>query len=182
MKRFMLQRIEAVWQGLTAGPSHHDIFLAGLLFLPYSAAALLIGTKGGVFQFELLRPEKPIHFILPITLVLFPCLPEEVFFRGLLLPRKNLALWTRRNIVFIVISSLLFVAWHPLNALLVNTSAIQLFRNACFLAIVFLLGIICAVTYMQSGSLWIPVTIHWLTVFVWVFFLGGRNKVLEFIK
>jgi predicted Abi (CAAX) family protease len=30
-----------------------------------------------------------------------------------------------------------------------------------------------------SRCLWMPIIIHWLTVVVWVIFLGGRNKLLE---
>ena len=47
------------------------------------------------------------------------------------------------------------------------------------LLIVALLGITCSVSYVLSRSLWTPIIIHWLTVVVWVIFLGGRNKLLE---
>jgi predicted Abi (CAAX) family protease len=76
-------------------------------------------------------------------------------------------------------STLLFVAWHPLNALTINPSAPALFLDPAFLLISAALGITCGYSYVVSKSLWVPVLIHWATVVVWVFFLGGRNLVLE---
>ncbi|WP_366517676.1 CPBP family glutamic-type intramembrane protease [uncultured Marinobacter sp.] len=41
------------------------------------------------------------------------------------------------------------------------------------------MGITCGYAYVLSRSIWVPVIIHWVTVTVWVLFLGGRNLVLE---
>jgi predicted Abi (CAAX) family protease len=71
------------------------------------------------------------------------------------------------------------VAWHPLNALTINTGAQEVFLNPSFLVVVFCLGLACSLSYIYSKSLWAPVVIHWLTVFIWVFFLGGRNLMLK---
>ena len=75
--------------------------------------------------------------------------------------------------------TLLFVAWHPLNAATINPSAPTIFFDPAFLAITAVLGITCGYGYVVSKSLWVPVLIHWATVVAWVFFLGGRNLVLE---
>ena len=72
-----------------------------------------------------------------------------------------------------------FTAWHPLNAWLLNPGGRTFFYDPWFLAIVFLLGLTCGATYVASRSLWVPVVIHWATVLIWVFFLGGRNLVKE---
>jgi len=45
------------------------------------------------------------------------------------------------------------------------------------MVIVALLGLTCAVQRLRTGSLWLPMATHWLTVVVWNLFLG-RN--LEF--
>ena len=79
----------------------------------------------------------------------------------------------------ILLSTLAFVAWHPLNALLLNHSAIPLFLNPWFLVITAALGITCGYGYVVSRSIWVPVIIHWTTVCAWVLLLGGRNLVLE---
>ena len=178
-KTFIEQRVHDVLHGLTALPKRKDFLFAATLFVIYSIIVLLIGFSTEVFTFSLLIPEKAIHYLLPITLIFFPCIPEELFFRGAMLPRKKLNLTISKQLIYSLGSSVLFVLWHPVNAYLINYSAIPLFTNIYFLVIVFLLGMVCAITYLQSGSLWIPILIHWLTVSSWVFFLGGRNKVLE---
>ncbi|MCI5125432.1 MAG: CPBP family intramembrane metalloprotease, partial [Candidatus Electrothrix sp. AR5] len=48
-----------------------------------------------------------------------------------------------------------------------------------FLVIVFCLGIVCSLAYILSRSLWVPIIIHWLTVVIWVLFLGGRNLLVK---
>jgi predicted Abi (CAAX) family protease len=175
-------RLQDVKQGFVTFPNKKDLIFAGSLFILYAIAAIFIGFSKGIFTFDLLYPEHPTHYLLPFSLVIFPCISEELFFRGFLLPHKNRQLKFKYYFIYSVVSVLLFVMWHPFNAFLFNNSAIPLFTDLSFLLIVLLLGIVCTVSYMQSGSLWIPILLHWLTVFVWVFFLGGRNKVLEIIK
>ncbi len=55
----------------------------------------------------------------------------------------------------------------------------SLFLNPWFLVITGALGVTCGYGYALSRSIWVPVIIHWVTVSVWVLFLGGRNLVLE---
>ena len=182
VKTLFKHRLQDVKLGLTTFPKKKDLIFAGSLFIIYSIAVLLLGYFTDVFKFDLLHPEHVIHYLLPLSLVIFPCIPEEIFFRGLLLPHKKHNIKFPNYFVYSVVSIILFVAWHPFNAYLFNNSAIPLFTDLYFLLIVFLLGIVCTITYLQSGSLWIPILLHWLTVFSWVFFLGGRNKVLEIVK
>ena len=85
-----------------------------------------------------------------------------------------------KHIVFMVLlSALVFVAWHPLNAMTINPGAREIFLNPYFLFIAFLLGITCSISYIYSRSLWAPVFIHWFTVLIWILFLGGRNLIIE---
>jgi predicted Abi (CAAX) family protease len=79
----------------------------------------------------------------------------------------------------VAISTLVFVAWHPFNALAFNPTAVPLFLNPWFLVIVGAMGVTCGYAYVLSRSVWVPVIIHWAAVTVWVLFLGGRNLVLE---
>lgn len=145
--------------------------------LVYGIAALAIGFASGIYTFELLDVAK--FWYLPLTLLLFPSIPEEFFFRGLLIPRNGLELPWQRSVSYVIFSAFAFTIWHPLNALTVNPTAQQFFLDPYFLTIVFLLGITCGVSYLLSRSIWVPVLIHWLTVVIWVLFLGGRNLVLE---
>jgi len=82
-------------------------------------------------------------------------------------------------LLFTLLSATLFTLWHPLNALTINPGAEALFCNPGFLLIVFCLGGVCSLSYIASRSLWVPIIIHWLTVVVWVLFLGGRNLLLQ---
>ena len=85
----------------------------------------------------------------------------------------------KRIAFYLLLSTAVFVAWHPLNAITINPAAAPIFLNPYFLLITTLLSITCAVSYIFSQSLWVPVIIHWSTVVIWVIFLGGRNKILE---
>ena len=143
----------------------------------YAATALSIGFGSGLFRAEPIAP--PSMPLLVVTLFVFPSLLEEAFFRGVLIPRGTLERGTKRAALTIGSSTLLFVAWHPFNALTINPSAPVLFFDPAFLAIAAALGITCGYGYVMSRSLWVPVLIHWATVVVWVFFLGGRNLLLE---
>ena len=143
----------------------------------HAAFALSIGLGSGLFRFELISA-KLVPLLL-VTLFVFPSLLEEAFFRGVLIPRNTIDRGATRSILAITWSTLAFVAWHPLNAATINPSAPLLFFDPVFLLISGALGITCGYSYIVSKSLWVPVLIHWATVVVWVFFLGGRNLVLE---
>lgn len=152
--------------------------LKGLIPVPiYVGASLVIG-----FGAELFSPgviDSPMLFVLPFSLFIFPSLLEEAFFRGILIPNNAASQSKSRIVAYVVLSTAAFVLWHPVNALTINTTAASLFLNPAFLLIVALLGITCSISYIVSRSLWTPIIVHWLTVVIWVIFLGGRNKLLE---
>lgn len=143
----------------------------------FTIIAVSVGLSTGLF-----RPgwmDSPLAPLLPFILFLFPSLLEEAFFRGVLIPRNILASGRVKATWRVVISTLLFVAWHPFNALAFNPTAIPLFLDPWFLVIVGAMGLTCGYAYALSRSIWVPVIIHWAAVTVWVLFLGGRNLVLE---
>ena len=143
----------------------------------YLCASLAIGFHAGLFSVGVI--DYPMSVVLPFSLFIFPSLLEEAFFRGVLIPNAAASQSKSKILTYIAISTAAFVLWHPANALTINTTAATLFLNPAFLLIVTLLGITCSVSYVLSRSLWTPIIIHWLTVVVWVIFLGGRNKLLE---
>jgi predicted Abi (CAAX) family protease len=144
----------------------------------FAIFAAVIGFSVGLLHFAPLISFAALF--LPFTLLVFPSLLEEAFFRGVLIPLDTAERGRGVMVLRIVASTALFVAWHPANALAFNPTAIPLFLDPWFLLIVALLGITCGYAYMVSKSLWVPVLIHWGTVMVWVLVLGGRNLVLEF--
>ncbi|MHC4511597.1 MAG: CPBP family glutamic-type intramembrane protease [Planctomycetota bacterium] len=152
--------------------------LKGLIPVPiYGCASLAIGYYGGLFSPGVVN--SPLLVVLPLALFIFPSLLEEAFFRGVLIPNNAASQSKGRIVAYIVLSTAAFVLWHPANALTINTTAVPLFLNPAFLLIVALLGVTCSISYIVSRSLWTPVIIHWITVVMWVIFLGGRNKLLE---
>ncbi len=158
-------------------PGAAELVRCSGIMLVYGALALLIGFASGIYTVQQLDLQK--FWFLPLTLLLFPAIPEEFFFRGLLIPRDAIDLPWQRSVTYVLFSAFAFTVWHPLNAVTVNPTAQAFFLNGYFLLIVFLLGIACGWTYLLSRSIWVPVLIHWLTVVIWVLFLGGRNLVLE---
>jgi predicted Abi (CAAX) family protease len=152
--------------------------LKSLIPVPvYVCASLAIGSYAGLFSVGII--DHRMSVVLPFSLFVFPSLLEEAFFRGILIPNNAATRSKSRIAAYIAVSTAAFVLWHPANALTINTTAATLFLNPAFLLIVALLGITCSVSYVLSRSLWTPIIIHWLTVVVWVIFLGGRNKILE---
>jgi len=143
----------------------------------YAAISLAIGFSTGLIRLESISAK--LAPLLLVTLFFFPSLLEEAFFRGVLIPRDTLERGAARSVLAIAWSTLLFVAWHPFNAATINPSAPPVFFDPSFLSITATLGATCGYAYVVSKSLWVPVLIHWVTVVMWVFFLGGRNLVLE---
>nr|VFJ67578.1 MAG: CAAX protease self-immunity [Candidatus Kentron sp. FW] len=162
--------------GLKTKPSFpllHVIFPS----IIYAGVALGYGLVSDLFEFELIQSE--FIFILPLSLFLFPSLLEEIIFRGFIIPIDAKEKKWRKKSSYILLSTALFVLWHPFNALTVNQGAREYFLDIRFLFVVTLLGLVCSYTYIHSKSIWVPTIIHWLTVVVWVFLLGGRNLLLE---
>ena len=170
------QLLADLWSAIKTPPGNNFAKCLGIV-LAYSLAALAIGFASGIYTVQLLDIAK--FWYLPLALLLFPSIPEEFFFRGLLIPRNAIDLPWQRSVAYVIFSAFAFTVWHPLNALTINPTAQPFFLDAYFLTIVFLLGIACGTSYLLSRSIWVPVLIHWLTVVVWVLFLGGRNLVLE---
>ncbi len=139
----------------------------------YGAVAFFVGFQSGHFEPGMV--EGRLAFVLPISLFVFPAFLEESSFRGLLIPNGAKERGRKFILSITLLSSTLFTLWHPLNALTINKGAQGIFLDPYFLMIVFCLGVACSLSYIYSKSLWAPVLIHWLTVCVWVLFLGGRN-------
>jgi predicted Abi (CAAX) family protease len=145
-----------------------------LVYGLFLACALPLGLLSG-----LLRPG-----VAPLTrgvtmglglLFVHPAFVEEIVFRGLLLPRDP-ASWSRGRLIAVAVAALVvYVASHPINALLFRPQMFALFASPAYLMMATLLGIACTAAYWISRSIWPPVAMHWLTVAIWIWLLGGRN-------
>ena len=111
-----------------------------------------------------------------VSVLVHPAFVEELIFRALLVPRRTEAmprsgLYARAGLALLV-----YVAAHPLNALLFWPAALPVFANPFYLTLASLLGLTCTAAYLISGSIWPPVAIHWLTVVLWLLLLGGQRR------
>jgi len=162
--------------GLKTAPWHRAM-LSISLFVLFTVIALAIGLSTGLLNYEVI--DSKLVYILPFTLFIFPSMFEELIFRGLIIPNDTASKGAKSILFYSLLSTALFIAWHPLNALTINTTAQGFFLDPWFLVIVFVLGMVCSLGYIFSRSLWVPIIMHWLTVIAWVFLLGGRNLILE---
>jgi predicted Abi (CAAX) family protease len=64
----------------------------------------------------------------------------------------------------------------PLNAITFYKRGYPTFLKPIFLILTGLLGTACTIAYRFTGSLWTITVMHWLTVVVWLFFLGGDDR------
>lgn len=181
-KSFLINRLIDVKRGLTTLPKGEDFLFSIVVFLIYMAVALPVGFCSGFFTIEVLKTDIWLMIALPISLFFIPSLFEEIVFRGLLLPHKSRGISTRPLVLYSICSIVAFIVWHPINAMTINHPAYPMFSNPLFLSLAALMAIACTISYIKTGSLWVPIAIHWLTVMVWVFFLSGRNFVLDIAR
>jgi len=181
-KSFFADRLIDCKRGFVTVPKGPDILFSIVVFLIYIAVALPVGFCSGFFTIEVLKTTNWVMIALPISLFFVPSLFEEIFFRGFLLPHKERKVSIKPLVLYSFFSIAVFIAWHPINAMTINPLAYPMFTNPVFLCLAALLAIACTITYLKTGSLWVPVAIHWLTVVAWVFFLGGRNFLLDIAR
>ncbi len=112
-------------------------------------------------------PDASTMLRLAATLLIVPALGEEILFRGLLIPRRH------AGVAVMALSVLLFVLWHPLQALTVGPPWAAAFLDPFFLTAGTIFGTALARIYSATGSLWLCIFAHWLVVFGWKTFLGG---------
>jgi len=165
-----------VFVALTTFPGLREVLIAMGILLLYGAIALPIGFSSGFLHSTLsshpLIPQgRAIAFAF-----LAPAFTEEFIFRVLPLPhlleRASAIAW----ILWGLLSLLLFILYHPLNALSFYRTGYPTFFNPIFLSLAALLGLACTIAYRLTGSLWVIAFIHWIVVSAWLFALGGKQK------
>lgn len=141
----------------------------------YGLFTLALGLVSGFLQWNPCRSLTTIVKII-VTSLVAPAMLEEIVFRGWLLPDPGAELFFNTYIPWAILSLFLFIVYHPLNALTFFPQGRETFFDPIFLTLAAALGIICTITYYQTGSLWLPVLIHWLTVVIWLLCFGGLAK------
>ena len=146
----------------------------GLLII-YSMVGIPLGFKTNFLSFTPYFLTREGIFA-SIRGFFFPALGEEILMRVFLLPHPTERVLPSSWLIWAGISVFIFIIYHPLNALTFYKRGNPTFRKPVFLTLAGLLGLICALAYYFTGSLLIVAFIHWLVVVVWLFILGGRNK------
>jgi predicted Abi (CAAX) family protease len=159
---------------LTTIPGWRTWGRCALVYLIFLICAVPIGMSTG-----LLRPGLP-HAALTqmlatsLIVLVHPAFVEELIFRVILLPRDAAVMRRGRLLALAALALTLYVASHPINAMIFRPQVLGLFTSVPYLTITALLGVACTVAYFISRSIWPPVLIHWLTVVLWLWLLGGE--------
>jgi predicted Abi (CAAX) family protease len=174
MRSLAERRWRDLREALTTIPHWRTWRTCAFVYCLFLVCAVPIGLLSG-----LLRPSLP--NLSPAEMIgtglLFfvqPALAEEIVFRGLLLPRRADSMSRGRLFVVAGAALVVYVAAHPLNALLFRSGALTLFESPVYLVLAALLGLACTATYLISQSIWPPVALHWVTVVGWFWLLGGQ--------
>lgn len=149
--------------------------IALLLLCCYAVVALPIGFQSGFLQGH--RCDDHIIPKVLFTALWTPAITEELLFRVLLFPHPSESANLGIQLLWGILSLILFILYHPLNALTFYPAGLRTFFHPVFLTLAALLGLICTLSYAQSGSLWPPVFIHWVIVVLWLLVFGGYQRV-----
>jgi predicted Abi (CAAX) family protease len=146
----------------------------GMVYGLFLICALPVGLLSGLVRVDAAPLTRNELLGSGLLLLMHPALAEELVFRGLLLPRDGRS-WPRGRLMLVAGTALaVYVASHPINALLFRPQVLGLFESTPYLVLATLLGLTCTATYLISRSIWPPVAIHWLTVVIWIWCLGGQ--------
>ncbi|MEO9601472.1 CPBP family glutamic-type intramembrane protease [Parasphingorhabdus sp.] len=164
----LIAAIKQTWRALQIWPDAGRWKAALVVALPAAAIIAFAGYLDGWLRFD---PVVDLQLALIAALILFfvPALVEELIFRGVLL--SWFATFSQRWGNWL--SAILFMLWHPFQALTFGPPWSAIFLQPSFLFATFLLAIILTHIRIVSQSLWPVIAIHWLLVLVWTLFFGG---------
>lgn len=164
--------IERVLQAIRTKPKQQDVLELLIALILFSVLVAFVSLFTGLASWSpLALSQLP---LLVLRSLFIPALGEELIFRAALVPAQE---ENKRAAVWIVVSTLLFVLWHPIETLYLPDAA-SIFLRPEFLVLAAALGFICAVLRFRSGSIWTAVVFHWLAVVAWQGWFGGPS-VLE---
>ncbi|MEH2001853.1 MAG: CPBP family glutamic-type intramembrane protease [Nostoc sp.] len=159
-----------------AVPTLKDWLVIVLLLIIYSIIALPYGWKFGFLKIEVWSANWIDKCLLILRCLFLPAIFEEVLFRVVLLPHPSEITNWLQWALWVIMSLLLFILYHPFNTKTFFKAGISTFYNRVFLVLAAFLGIICTLAYTLTGSLFVIVLIHWVVVVVWLIVFGGIKK------
>ena len=160
-------------QAITTRPDLGNLGVI-MIAIAYAFLSLFLGLTSGFLEWNPCDSKRVIIRVV-ITSLFAPAILEELAFRVLLLPYSSGQL-SVSDLRWSIFALLLFVIYHPANALTFFPQGRETFFDPLFLGLAGMLGITCTVVYYQSGSLWLPVLFHWLAVVLWLLCFGGLKR------
>lgn len=165
------------WAGIVTLPTAEGWLATLGLLVAYSLVTLPLGFKTGFLridrQFGSLNRSLGRNIRSLIQLLFLPAISEEIVFRLLLIPHPIETAISGDIYLWIAISLVLFIIYHPVNALTFYQQGLPIFLDWRFLTLTGLLGLVCTIAYLQTGSIWTAIVIHWLVVVAWLKVFGG---------
>jgi predicted Abi (CAAX) family protease len=166
-----------LWAGIVTLPNLVGWLSVLGLLVGYSLVALVVGFNSKFLTFERKIGSLPrlfkSHFKSIAHLFLMPAVFEEFLFRLILIPHPVETAIASNIYLWLAISLGLFIIYHPLNALTFYKPGNPTFMDWRFLTLTGLLGIVCSIAYLLTGSIWSAVLMHWVVVVAWLKVFGG---------
>jgi predicted Abi (CAAX) family protease len=153
---------------LTLPSQNNWLYALGLLLL-FAVVYLPIGLGSG---FLTIAPQLSWPTILGVALgsLLMPGLNEELMFRALLIPHPSETVSRQKRWIWIALSLILFILYH------LHPFTPVFFKTPVFILGAGLVGVVCTLSYLRSGSIWCAIVLHWLIVVIWLLIFGGLRK------
>lgn len=173
LKELINNRIVDIKNGFKTMPTLSDVVSFIKILLAYFSVSFLIIAFSKSLFWQPLKIQLFVPTFMPLIFVLYNAFVEEIIFRGLLLPHRSREISKDKIYLYSILSIIIFVIWHPFTALCFSHHYKHLFLDPSFLTIVLFMAIACTITYLKSGSLWLPIIIHWITIIIWILGFGG---------
>ncbi|WOD37904.1 type II CAAX prenyl endopeptidase Rce1 family protein [Nodosilinea sp. E11] len=142
----------------------------------YGAIAIPYGLKTGFLTRQLaLVPPLPLA-LSALRVFVIPALLEEIGFRVMVLPHPSEGVAGGRWLLWAIVSLVLFLLYHLLLGKTTYTAAWPTLSDRRFLTLAGWLGLTLTAVYWLTGSLWPIVLIHWAVVMIWIYTLGGQER------
>jgi predicted Abi (CAAX) family protease len=169
----VLQILERVMSGLSRPLAPPDLVLILLHLVVYAFIVIPWGFRYEFLRFEPVKDIRMIVFAL-VAMFLAPCIPEEILFRGILLPNRPSDI-SLSAVLLVGWNVTLFVAYHAVAAKTYYRSAARVFLDPRFLLFAGFVGLGCISLYWWTESLWSAILFHWMINCVWLLLLGGLS-------
>ena len=164
---------------VTTWPSWWMVLVGALTLALYGVLALHYGQKNDFLQRKN-AVDTPTKFVFhAVRLFFIPALVEEIIFRVALLPYPVEGVPGWQWLFWAIVSLVLFILYHLLLAKTIHKNAGSTLTDRRFLVLMGWLGLTLTAVYWITGSLWLVTFMHWIAVLVWIYALGGRDRLPE---